>query len=108
MREQRVELALDPDGFRVYAPVSERGETLGVLELLLPASPDLSTIEYVASAAHALAYVVIADRRHSDMYELAQRSTDLSLEAEIQRRLLPPSYTCQGPQRELPRHRASV
>lgn len=98
MREQRVELALDPDGVRVYAPVSERGETLGVLELLLPASPDLSTIEYVASAAHALAYVVIADRRHSDMYELAQRSTDLSLEAEIQRRLLPPSYTCQGPQ----------
>ena len=97
MREQRVTLVVDPDGVRVYAPVSERGESLGVLELLLPESPDSSTVDYLASAAHALAYVVIADRRHSDMYELAQRSAHLSLEAEIQRRLLPPSYTCEGP-----------
>lgn len=98
LQHQRVELVAGEEGVRVYAPVTERGETLGVLELLLPEAPADDIVDYLASAAHALAYVVIADRRHSDMYELGQRSTDLSLEAEIQRRLLPPSYTCQGPQ----------
>jgi serine phosphatase RsbU (regulator of sigma subunit) len=98
IRDQQVQLVQDDHGVRVYAPVSERGETLGVLELLLPEEPSDAIVDYLASAAHALAYVVIADRRHSDLYELGQRSTSLSLEAEIQRRLLPPSYTCQARQ----------
>ncbi len=82
----------------LYAPVTERGEAVGVLELLLPAAPDSSTVAYLASAAHALAYVVIADRRFTDLYEFGARSAPLSLEAEIQRRLLPASYTCEGGQ----------
>ena len=95
---QTVQTVTAEQGVWIYAPVSERGETLGVLELHLNASPDDPTLAYVVSAGHALAYVVIADRRHSDMYDLAARSTKLSLEAEIQRRLLPASFTCQGPQ----------
>lgn len=80
----------------LYAPVTERGDAVGVLELLLPAAPDDVTVANVASAAHALAYVVIADRRYTDLYEWGSRSTPLTLEAEIQRRLLPLSYTCEA------------
>ena len=98
IRDQKVQQVQDDNGVRMYAPVSERGEALGVLELSLPQAPTDAIVDYLASAAHAFAYVVIADRRHSDMYELGQRSANLSIEAEIQRRLLPPSYTCQGKQ----------
>jgi len=52
----------------------------------------------VAAAAHALAYVVIAARRHTDVFEWGQRTTPFSLAAEIQRRLLPSSYTCEAGQ----------
>lgn len=98
LRDQVVELVDTDEGARVYAPVSERGEALGVLELLLPEHPSTATVDYVVSAAHALAYVVLADRRHTDMYELGQRGALISLEAEIQRRLLPLAYSCEGTQ----------
>ena len=95
---QRLQVNRGDDGVWVYVPVSERGEAVGVLELLLAGMPDAHVLEYLRSAGHALAYVVVADRRFSDLYELGQRSTPLTLEAEIQRRLLPAAYSCQGPQ----------
>ena len=52
----------------------------------------------VAFAAHALAYVVIANRRFTDLFEWGQRSVPLSLAAEIQHRLLPGAYTCEAGQ----------
>ena len=88
----------DRDAVWVYAPVTERGEAVGILELLLPFQPDPVTVEYLAAAAHALAFVVIADRRYTDLYEWGSRSARLTLEAEIQRRLLPLSYTCEAGQ----------
>jgi serine phosphatase RsbU (regulator of sigma subunit) len=42
--------------------------------------------------------VVIAARRHTDVFEWGQRSTPFLLAAEIQRRLLPASYTCEAGQ----------
>lgn len=98
IREQQLQVVADGSGARVHAPVSQRGETVGVLELRLPETPSAEVVTYLAAAAHALAYVVIADRRHTDVYEVSQRGATLSLEAEIQRRLLPPSYSCEGPQ----------
>lgn len=86
----------DRDAVWVYAPVTERGEPVGVLELLLPYRPDPDIVGYLAAAAHALAFVVIADRRYTDLYEWGSRSVRLTLEAEIQRRLLPLSYTCEA------------
>jgi serine phosphatase RsbU (regulator of sigma subunit) len=41
---------------------------------------------------------VIANRRFTDLYEWGQRSLPLSLQAEIQHRLLPGSYTCEAGQ----------
>ncbi|HUR15589.1 MAG TPA: PP2C family protein-serine/threonine phosphatase [Mycobacteriales bacterium] len=100
LRTQTVQVVPVPaaDEVWLFAPVTERGEAVGVLELLLPYQPDSDTVDYVADAAHALAYVVIADRRYTDLYEWSSRSVPLTLEAEIQRRLLPLSYTCEAGQ----------
>lgn len=86
------------DGPLVLAPVTNRGEAIGVLELRLPVEPDEQTLADVALAAHALAYVIIANRRYTDLFEWGQRSVPLSLAAEIQHRLLPASYTCEAGQ----------
>ena len=82
----------------VFAPVTNRGEAIGVLELLLGEPPDEQVLAEVAFAAHALAYVIIANRRFTDLFEWGQRSVPLSLAAEIQHRLLPGSYTCEAGQ----------
>jgi serine phosphatase RsbU (regulator of sigma subunit) len=69
-----------------------------VLELRVPDPPDEETIASIAQAAHALAYIVIANRRYTDLFEWGQRSVPLTLAAEIQHRLLPGSYTCEAGQ----------
>lgn len=80
----------------VHAPVTERGEAIGLLEMTLPAEPDLATLDQIRRTAHALAFVVIAARRHTDLFEWGQRSTPFTLPAEIQRRLLPAAMTCEA------------
>jgi serine phosphatase RsbU (regulator of sigma subunit) len=95
---QTVEIEHGADRVRVFAPVTNRGEAIGVLELTLRDAPDEQTLTDVALAAHALAYVVIANRRFTDLYEWGQRSVPLTLAAEIQHRLLPGSYTCEAGQ----------
>lgn len=98
LRTQRVQQVAADDGVWLYAPVTQRGETVGVLELLLAGPAGPAVVSSVSQAAHALAFVVIADRRYSDLYEWGQRSSPLALAAEIQRRLLPASYTCEAGQ----------
>jgi serine phosphatase RsbU (regulator of sigma subunit) len=84
------------DQWRVLAPVTERGEVIGLLELLLPVEPDAQTVTDIAQLAHALAFVVIANRRHTDLYEWGQRTRPLSLSAEIQHGLLAGPQTCEA------------
>jgi serine phosphatase RsbU (regulator of sigma subunit) len=98
LASQSVEIVDEVDGACVYAPVTSRGEAVGVLELYVDYRPDEQTVADVADAAHALAYIVIAGRRHTDLFEWGQRSVPLSLAAEIQHRLLPGSYTCEAAQ----------
>jgi serine phosphatase RsbU (regulator of sigma subunit) len=80
----------------VLAPVTERGEMIGLLEMRLPAEPTSAWCADIVRTAHVLAFVVIANRRHTDLFEWSQRSTPFSLPAEIQRRLLPAAFTCEG------------
>ena len=80
----------------VLAPVTERGEALGLLQLSLPAEPDPVVLSQIARIAHILSFVVIANRRHTDLFEWGQRSTPFTLPAEIQRRLLPAAFTCEA------------
>ncbi len=98
LRSQRPLVEPDGDGARVIVPVTDRGDALGLLEMHLPRRPSVDHVADISSAAHALAYVVIAARRHTDVFEWGQRSTPFALAAEIQRRLLPAAYTCEAGQ----------
>jgi len=98
LRSQEVQV-LPPDlgpSWTLLAPITERGEALGLLELDLPQEPSPAVVDEVRRTAHVLGYVLIASRRHTDLYEWGQRSTPFSLSAEIQRRLLPAAYTCEA------------
>ena len=98
LRTQQADVRPTDGGARVVVPVTDRGDAMGVLELVLPEMPDEQTMVDVAAAGHALAYVLIANRRHTDLFEWGQRTTPFSLAAEIQRRLLPSSFTCEAGQ----------
>ena len=96
LRTQQIDVHDLADGAHLTVPVTDRGDAIGVIELILPQCPDDQAITEVATTAHALAYVVIANRRHTDLFEWGQRTTPFSLAAEIQRRLPPTSYTCEA------------
>ncbi|WP_030811973.1 PP2C family protein-serine/threonine phosphatase [Streptomyces sp. NRRL F-2799] len=96
LRTQKlVRAADDGHGQRVLAPVTNRGDTIGVLELWLPDVTE-DVLEQVEEAAHALAYIVVTDRRFTDLYHWGQRTTPVSLAAEIQRQLLPSAPSCEA------------
>uniref|UniRef100_UPI003F497DC4 PP2C family protein-serine/threonine phosphatase n=1 Tax=Streptomyces sp. CA-141956 TaxID=3240051 RepID=UPI003F497DC4 len=98
LRSQKL-LRIRDDGWRqrVLAPVTNRGDTIGVLELFLNRVTS-DVLEQVEEAAHALAYLVVTDRRFTDLYHGGQRTTPVSLAAEIQRQLLPSSPSCEAPE----------
>jgi serine phosphatase RsbU (regulator of sigma subunit) len=98
LRTQQADVEPIGDGARMVVPVTDRGDAIGLLELDLPRFPSADEITDIGSAAHALAYVVIAARRHTDVFEWGQRSAPFNLAAEIQRRLLPAAYTCEAGQ----------
>jgi hypothetical protein len=85
-----------PGLWGVLAPVTERGESIGLLELYLPEEPDHEVLAEIGQVAHLLAFVVIANRQHTDLFEWGQRSRPFSLSAEIQQRLLPQARTCEA------------
>jgi serine phosphatase RsbU (regulator of sigma subunit) len=96
LAEQRAVTVATSAGWRLLAPVSQRGEVVGVLEVVLNSEPDNDDVDLVQRAAHILAFVVIANRRHTDLFEWGQRTTAFDLSAEIQRRLLPGAFTCEA------------
>jgi serine phosphatase RsbU (regulator of sigma subunit) len=96
LRTQTPQVLADDDGWTVLAPVTERGEAIGLLELVLPVEPDARALEEIGRIAHLLGFVVIANRRHTDLFEWGQRTTPFNLSAEIQRRLLPGAFTCEA------------
>ncbi|MGY1503515.1 PP2C family protein-serine/threonine phosphatase [Streptomyces sp. QTS52] len=83
---------------RVVAPVTNRGDAIGLLELFLPKAPDETAMREIGETAHALAYIVIANRSYTDVYQWGRRTRPLSLAAEIQHRLLPSSLACEAAQ----------
>jgi len=83
---------------RVVVPVTNRGDAIGLLELSLPAAPGPQVMREIGQAAHALAYIVIANRPYTDVYQWGRRTLPVSLGAEIQHRLLPGSLACEAAQ----------
>ncbi|WP_225754390.1 PP2C family protein-serine/threonine phosphatase [Actinotalea sp. Marseille-Q4924] len=95
---------------RAYVPVTVRGDALGVLVVHLPADDCWtsagtdadgaflreSVVRQLNAVAHTLGYIVIANQRHTDVFQTAMRSAPFSLAMEIQRRLLPSAFVCEG------------
>ncbi|GAA2542108.1 MULTISPECIES: PP2C family protein-serine/threonine phosphatase [Streptomyces] len=84
-------------GLRVITPVTNRGDCIGVLETTLQSADD-TVLRQVHDAAHALAYIIVTDRRFTDLYHLGRRTTETSLAAEIQHQLLPSAPCCEAAQ----------
>lgn len=98
LRSQRQYVGPSAQGGRhVITPVTNRGDCLGVLEMTLQHADDL-TLEQIGEAAHVLAYIIVTDRRFTDLYHLGRRTTRTSLAAEIQHQLLPSASCCEATQ----------
>ncbi|MFG2426006.1 PP2C family protein-serine/threonine phosphatase [Streptomyces sp. NPDC048448] len=98
IRTQRLYQEATGQGQRVIVPVTNRGDAIGLLELLLPAAPGEDVLDAVGEAAHVLAYIVIANGRFTDFYTWGKRSRPPTLAAEIQYQLLPLSLSCEAAQ----------
>lgn len=96
MLSQEPRVVEEADGRLVLAPVTERGDAIGILEMSFAEEPSAETLAHARAGAHALAYVLIASRRHTDLFEWAQRDVPFSVSAEIQRRLLPSAYSLEA------------
>lgn len=81
-----------------WVPVTVRGDALGVLEVR--PGPDRRDDDRfrreIGTVAHLLGYLTVANQRHTDVYETARRSVPFDLAMEIQRRLLPQAFVCEG------------
>lgn len=97
LRTQQPWQEQDGDGVRVVLPVTNRGDCVGVLEVTVP-SLDEEVLALLSEAAHALAYVIVTDRRFTDLYHTGRRTTAMSLAAEIQHQLLPSASCCEAGQ----------
>ncbi|MFD8371028.1 PP2C family protein-serine/threonine phosphatase [Streptomyces sp. NPDC059688] len=95
LRSQRLHQEEVEGGWRLVAPVTNRGDRIGVLDLIVPYADD-TVREAVGRAAHALAYIVVTDRRFTDLYHWGRRTTTMSLAAEIQHQLLPSASCCEA------------
>ncbi|GGJ79426.1 hypothetical protein GCM10011583_08760 [Streptomyces camponoticapitis] len=98
LRTQKlVQISADGEGQRVLAPVMNRGDTIGLLEMFLSrVTPE--ALERIEETAHALAYIIVTNRRFTDLYHWGERTTAVSLAAEIQRQLLPSASSCEAPE----------
>jgi hypothetical protein len=98
LRTQRPCAQPDGDsGVRVVLPVTNRGDCVGVLELTVP-TLDEEVLAQLGEAAHALAYIIVTDRRFTDLYHSGRRTNGMSLAAEIQHQLLPSASCCEAAQ----------
>lgn len=98
LRSQRQHVEPDSqDGRLVITPVTNRGDCIGLLEVTLQSADD-TVLRQVRDAAHALAYIIVTDRRFTDLYHLGRRTTETSLAAEIQHQLLPSASCCEAAQ----------
>jgi serine phosphatase RsbU (regulator of sigma subunit) len=80
---------------RVLVPVSDHGDALGVVDAELPPGATDADVAELQVVADVLAPLLVTCRRHTDLEDWAQASQAFSLAADIQRRLLPGSYSCE-------------
>lgn len=84
-----------PGTRRVYVPIVDGTERIGVLEVDLPVpdggEPDQDVVRLLERYAHASAQLLISKRAYGDALHLAQRSRPMDLGAELLWTVLPPA-----------------
>lgn len=95
LRTQAVRIETGDGATDAYVPVTVRGEAVGVLQVTLRQPPNDEQVRHLSELGHAFGYLVAGTRRHTDLFEWGQRSRELNVAAEIQRRLLP-AFTCES------------
>jgi hypothetical protein len=86
---QQVLSAATPEGWRVWAPVRERAERIGVLELGFETA-DESLLGLCDDLGLLVGHLVHTAGRYTDLIELRRRRRPMNLAAEMQWDLLPP------------------
>lgn len=77
------------DGFRVWAPVMEGSNRIGVLAVTVP-DASAETLEACETFGVFIGYLVATRSRFTDIYNFSRRRKNMSLAASIQWDLLPP------------------
>jgi Stage II sporulation protein E (SpoIIE) len=88
-RTQSVLSAATDGGWRVWAPVRERAERIGVLELGFPAVDD-ELLALCDDLGLLVGHLTHTAGRYTDLVELRRRRRPMNLAAEMQWDLLPP------------------
>jgi len=86
---QRVLSAQTDDGWRVWVPVRERAERIGVLELGFPSIDD-ELLALCDDLGLLVGHLTHTAGRYTDLIELRRRRRPMNLAAEMQWDLLPP------------------
>lgn len=86
------ELEADASSRRVWLPLLDGVERLGVLEVVVPSAEPLEEElrEAFASVAHLVAELLVSNGQYTDTYEWVRRRQPMTLPAEMQHRLHPP------------------
>ena len=87
--DEEVVVAPREDGVRVWAPVLEGSDRTGVVAATLR-SDDAETLQAIADLGLLAGYLIAAQARCTDLYNLYRRQRSMSLEASMQWDLLPP------------------
>jgi serine phosphatase RsbU (regulator of sigma subunit) len=77
-------------GHRLWAPLLDGVERLGVIELVLPEAPTRDQQDGLRAFVSLVAELVVVNDAYSDVFSRLRRRKTLSLAAEMQWELLPP------------------
>ncbi|MFG1677543.1 PP2C family protein-serine/threonine phosphatase [Micromonospora sp. NPDC049282] len=80
----------DDDGVRVWVPVVDGNERMGVLEVVADSAPDDDGLDDCGAVATLLAELITTRSLYSDRIELIRRRQPMQLAAEMLRAQLPP------------------
>jgi serine phosphatase RsbU (regulator of sigma subunit) len=78
------------NGQRLWIPLLDGVERLGVVELVLPAAPTDHRLDELRALVSLVAELAVVNDAYSDVYSRLRRRKTLSLAAEMQWELLPP------------------
>lgn len=96
-QRQEVVSADTPNGWRVWAPLVERAERVGVLELGF-AAVDEEILRLCEDLGRLVGHLLHTASRYTDLVELRRRRRDMSLAAEMQWDMLLPALAFQAPE----------